>query len=242
MTGFYGDVTVSAIQNFQKSNGMAVTGEVDKVTLDKLNDFVTRPLYVASRSDVNRDTPQNNSNASVKIAAVPSQAPVSVQPAAKGGVTMMQWFGGVENIFSIGSVATVTDLNTGLAFKVKRTYGYNHSDTETLTAADTAIMKRAAGGSWNWTRHPVIVEVNGYKIAGSMAPFPHAGRDDQPANITVSNRSGDYGTGENLDTVKGNNMDGHFDIHFLGSRTHGSNSIDPDHQAAVKRAFQLGNQ
>jgi len=241
ITGFYGDVTASAVQNFQKSHSLAVTGEANKETLDKLNDFVSRPIYVASRGSDARDNSQKAAPAATQTVAKTNPVPVSVQPAAKGGVTMMPWFGGVENVYSIGSIATVTDLNTGLAFKIKRTYGYNHADNETLTAADTAIMKRAAGGSWNWTRRPVIVEVNGYKIAASLAPFPHAGRDDMPANVTVSNRSGDYGTGENLDSVKGNNMDGHFDIHFLGSKTHGSNSIDADHQAAVKRAFELGS-
>jgi len=49
-----------------------------------------------------------------------------------------------------------------------------------------------------------VVEVKGYKIAASITAMPHAGRDDKPANINVSGRSGGYGWGTNLDFVKGN--------------------------------------
>ena len=250
ITGYYGDVTVYAVENFQKSNNMPINGIADKGTIDKVNYFATRAIYVASRGDDSREeqskatptpAPSVATTSVKKTAAVSTPKQVSTPAVSKGGVSMLQWFGGSENVFSIGSVATVTDLNTGIVFRVKRSYGYNHADCEALTAADTAAMKKAAGGSWNWTRRPVIVDVNGQRIAASLAPFPHAGRDDMAANITVSNRSGDYGTGDNLDAVKGNNMDGHFDIHFLGSKTHGTNKVDANHQAAVKRAYELSN-
>jgi len=82
----------------------------------------------------------------------------------------------------------------------------------------------------------VVLVVNGKRIAASMAAMPHAGLDKYPALQVVDNRSGNYGTGQNLDEVKGNGMDGHFDVHFLNSRTHGTNKVDSKHQAAIKQA------
>jgi hypothetical protein len=166
----------------------------------------------------------------------------SVQSAVKPfrKIELMPWFGQVENIYAKGDVATVTDLATGLTMQIKRTGGTNHADVETLDAEGTATLLKIAGGEWNWTRRPIIVEIDGHRIAASLTARPHAGRDDMPAHETVNNRSGDYGTGVNWDSVKGNNMDGHFDIHFYGSRTHGSDRVDPDHQAAIHKAFNSG--
>jgi len=95
-------------------------------------------------------------------------------------------------------------------------------------------MKESWGGDWSWTRRPVIIVINGRRIAASMAGMPHVGRGSSPTGVIIKNRSVGYGTGSNLDKIKGNNMDGHFDVHFLKSRTHGTNRIDPDHQNAIR--------
>lgn len=151
---------------------------------------------------------------------------------------IVPWFGKAEKIFGIDDVATITDLETGLQFKVKRTYGYNHADCEALTREDTAIYRRIFGGQFKWEMRAIIVEVNNHKMIASMAGMPHAGRDDKPANAWVSNRSGGFGTGTNLNAIHGNGMNGHFDIHFLGSKTHGTNRIDDRHQRQILRAVE----
>ncbi len=97
-------------------------------------------------------------------------------------------------------------------------------------------MKKIFGGNWDWERRAVIITVGTTKIAASMSGMPHAGLDKYSANKTVSSRSGGFGRGENLDAVKGNNMNGHFDIHFYGSRTHGTNKTDSKHQEMVNVA------
>ncbi len=149
---------------------------------------------------------------------------------------LVSWFNGAEDIFKIGDVATVYDIGTGLSFKAERTYGYNHADCETLTKEDTYILKKIYDGEFSWDRRPVIITVNGTKIAASMAGMPHAGREDLAKNAYASWRSGGYGAGTNLDAIKGNGMSGHFDIHFLGSKTHTTNTINEAHQTAVKKA------
>lgn len=147
----------------------------------------------------------------------------------------LDWFKTVQYIFPRGKNAKVTDIKTGKSFMIKRTFGTNHADVETLTKEDTKIMKEIWGG-YSWERRAVVVEVDGHLIAGSMTAMPHAGVDAQPAVKVVNGRSGGYGRGQNLDAVKNNGMDGHVDIHFLNSRTHGTNTMQKIHQDKVKEA------
>jgi peptidoglycan hydrolase-like protein with peptidoglycan-binding domain len=213
-TGYYGDATAEAVRRMQAQHGAVQDGVAGESTLALVQKLLSQG-YTA-----------------------PAESQVTYAPKVGGssGDYLVPWFGSAENIFSIGSVATIYDIDSGLSFKAKRTYGYNHADCEPLTYNDAQIMKRIYGGQWSWTRHAIIVEVNGRRMAASMAGMPHAGNDAAPANSYVTWRSGDYGAGTNLDTVKGNGVDGHFDVHFLNSRTHGTNSVDPAHQAQVKRA------
>jgi|GEM_PF-531562 len=201
ITGYYGDVTKTAVKSFQKAAGLAVTGAIDDVTLARLQ------------------------------AAFPE---TKMGAAAKMGA--LDWFKVVQYVFPREGDAVVIDVDTGKKFEVRRTFGHNHADIEPLTKADAAIIKEIWGGTWNWTRRAVVVIVGEYVMAGSMTAFPHAGRDDKPALAVVSNLSGGYGTGQNLDSVKGNGVDGHMDIHFLNSLTHGTNVKQKVHQDAVAKA------
>lgn len=140
-----------------------------------------------------------------------------------------------SSVFAKGMVATITDVDTKKTFKLKRTYGHNHADVEPVTAHDAEIIKSIWGG-WSWARRAVVVTVNGQDIAASMAAMPHAGLDNKPANEYVYGRSGGYGYGMNLDAVKNNATDGHMDVHFAGSKTHGTNRVDEKHQAMVQKA------
>ncbi|MED4781273.1 LysM peptidoglycan-binding domain-containing protein [Brevibacillus choshinensis] len=125
----------------------------------------------------------------------------------------LDWFEASQYLFPINTVATVTDFETGRSFQVKRTIGASHSDTEPLTAADTAKIKDIWGGDFSWSVRPVIVDVNGRRIAASMTSMPHS-----------------------IEYITNNNFTGHFDIHFLNSLRHKDNAIDPDHQEAIKVA------
>ncbi len=153
----------------------------------------------------------------------------------------LDWWNGAQYVIPIGSIVKVIDFNTGEYFMAKRTYGANHADMETLTAADTEIMRKIWGGSFSWITKPIIVEYNGRKIAASAAGMPHAGNDTAPADAYTSWRSGDYGPGTNFDAIKGNNMDGHFDIHFLNSTTHNTGKISESHQKNVKISAGMEN-
>ncbi len=183
---------------------------------------------------------QNAKNVAVAVAA-PKQPVLSrggslpqVNSTSKK-VENLDWWKAGNKAFPIGSVVTVKDVYTGKTFKIKRTMGSNHADCEALTLADTNVIKSIWGG-FSWDVRPVHIFINGRVLAASMSGQPHAGVDSAPAYATVNNRSENYGTGENLDTIKGNGMDGHFDVHFLNSQRHKDGQVDPRHQAAIKIA------
>lgn len=201
------------------------------------------PDETKTSQEMTESTPESTTESTTAPAAPEPPAPPvtekpAPQPAAPGSdIKLLGWFDTVDSLFARGDTAIVTDLATGLRVEVARTGGTNHADCETTTSEQTAILLKIAEGSWNWTRRPVIVEVDGERIAASLTARPHAGRDDKPAHERVSGRSGGYGTGTNWDSIKGNNMDGHFDIHFYGSKTHVHNSKDRQHQAAIQVAY-----
>jgi hypothetical protein len=210
-TEYFSRITKSSVMKFQAKYHLSADGEVGPQTYNIIDKLLVKNKSISSRSgEINREI-------------------------------LVPWFNDAENIFYIGAIAKVVDIDTGLSFNVKRTYGYNHADCETLTSDDTTIMKKIFGGQWNWERRAIIVIVNGRKMAASMAGMPHAGREDLPGDIWVNDwRTEGYGPGYNLDKIKGNDMAGHFDIHFLGSKTHGTNKVDDAHQAMIMKAAKSG--
>ncbi len=177
--GDYGSGTRSAVKDFQKRNGLKVTGEVNSATLKKLN----------------------------------SSGAKKASSSGSGKTERLNWFNGGSKIIPKGATFKVKDIRTGKIFTVKRWSGYNHIDAEPLTASDTRIMK-SIYGHWSWRRRPVLVKYNGHVYAASMNGMPHG-----------------------TSTISGNNFDGHFCIHFYGSKTHGSGKVDDMHQKCVREAM-----
>ena len=156
----------------------------------------------------------------VKKSEVSTSKSVSTASSPVSGKSVsVDWFkGNIQSVFAVGNIATVTDVYTGISWKVKRRGGTNHADVEPLTAADTAAMQRACGNDFKtWARRPIWVSIGGKKYAASMNCMNHG-----ECNI------------------KDNNFDGHHCIHFTNSKTHSTNKVDPDHQAAIKIALAKG--
>jgi len=107
----------------------------------------------------------------------------------------------------------VIDLDTGLSFRVQRRAGKHHADVQPLTKEDTRIMKQIYNGTWSWKRRAILVKAGDRYLAASMHGMPHG-----------------------ADGIRNNGVRGHFCIHFLGSTTHGSRQIDPEHQLLIKKA------
>ena len=131
-----------------------------------------------------------------------------------GSTEKLNWFNGGSSKIPKGATFKVKDIKTGKVFTVKRWSGYNHIDAEPLTSSDTATMKKIFG-HWSWKRRAVLVKYNGHVYAASMNGMPHG-----------------------TQTIRNNNFDGHFCIHFSGSKTHGSGKVDAMHQSCVKEALK----
>lgn len=116
-------------------------------------------------------------------------------------------------IFNTGSTAILQDVDTGRQFQIYRIGGANHADCEPLTKEDTAVMLSLFGGSWSWKTRAVLLKTGDRVIAASMAGMPHS-----------------------FDTVSDNDFYGMFDLHFLNSRTHNTNTVDSSHQKMVQKA------
>ena len=142
------------------------------------------------------------------------KADSSGSSSGSGTTERLDWFNGGSRKIPKGATFKVKDIKTGKVFTVKRWSGGNHIDAEPATASDTAIMKKIYG-HWSWRRRPVLVKYNGHVYAGSMNGMPHG-----------------------TQTIKGNNFDGHFCIHFYGSKTHGSKKVDSMHQQCVAEAMK----
>lgn len=145
-----------------------------------------------------------------KIKIPVHHVPVKATPGPQYG-EYLDWWSEAQYVFPIGKTAIVRDFVTGKSFRIKRTIGANHADCEPLTASDTEVIKELWGGNLSWVTRAVIVEVDGRKIAASMASMPHG-----------------------IEYEGNNNFNGHFDIHFRGSTRHVDGAVDNAHQAKIK--------
>jgi hypothetical protein len=132
-------------------------------------------------------------------------------------IEMLNWKE-VNEILPKYTKFTVMDVETGKKFKVQRRAGSHHADVQPLTSKETKIMKRIYGGKWSWKRRAIIVIHKDQWIAASMHGMPHGGGALQ------------------------NNFPGHFCIHFYGSTTHRTNSMDISHMLMVLKASGKLNQ
>lgn len=176
--------------------------------------------------------------AGMKLTIPVHHVPVTSTVSSKHG-EYLDWWTQAQYVVPIGAVFQVVDFRTGKAFNAKRTTGANHADCEPLTAADTAAMKAVWGGVFSWNTRSVLIKYNGRTIAASAASYEHAGNENAAGGAWTDWRSGDYGAGYNYDWVKGNNYNGHFDIHFKNSTTHNTGAVSASHQANIKTAAGL---
>ena len=231
--GIFGGNTYNAVLAFQRAEGLDADGIVGTNTRTALSKEIDNATYTLQWGDSLEAVALQYGTTVPAIRdlngitswilppglrlLIPGRM-ISAEP-SRGGSRygeMVDWWTVASKGFAIGDVATITDLDTGLQYRVVRKGGTNHADCQPLTAADTAKMLKAYGGEWSWTRHAVLVSVNGHVYAASQNAMPHGGQ-----------------------SIWDNNFPGHFCIHFLNSRTHGTNRVDPAHQAAVRKAAGL---
>lgn len=231
--GLFGPHTAAAVAAFQEAVGLKTDALAGKRTLDALDDILTRmgdPRYIVKPGDTLSHLARRF-NTSISLLAeanrltdpdlieegqelrVMDLAAKPYRGLASRGAQAIPWLE-VDRLFPRGGYATVTDVATLLTFGVRRRGGYLHADVEPTTAENARTLKQAHGGAWSWARRAVVVVVGGLRIAASMNGMPHGGQ-----------------------VIYGNAFDGHFCIHFLGSRIHRSGKVCPVHQAMVREAI-----
>ncbi|MBQ4265826.1 MAG: peptidoglycan-binding protein [Clostridia bacterium] len=159
------------------------------------------------------------------IAAVSNDfAGGSQNSAYKDKIYNINWFANKSKIISGTGTYKLTDISTGRTFSIKIQSAGNHADVEPLTKTDTEVLCSLYGvanatqlDTMNkWQRRAVVMtNGNGEQFVGSIYAIPHG-----------------------LNTVSGNNFDGQFCVHFLGSTIHagdgGSVNESDNHQAKIK--------
>ena len=133
----------------------------------------------------------------------------------KSKVVKLDWFKTGKNVLKRGGYGYLYDITTGIRMRIKRMGGTNHADVEPATAADTAKLKKIAGGKFSWTCHAVILQANGQYVACSINTMPHGQQ-----------------------TITNNGYNGQFCMHMVNSLTHGSQKINPNHQACINKAYK----
>lgn len=247
--GKFGTATENAVRAFQRKLGLKVDGVAGTKTLAALSGQSTtedtatgtlRPgatgeavkamqrrlktltLYTGSIDGKYGTGTENAVRAfqrrmGLKVDGIAGQATLQALETAKAedvcATEQLEWFSHTDTIPK-KAVVTIKDCKTGKTFQAKRWSGASHMDTEPLTAEDTAKMKEIYGGAWSWDRRAILVKYDGHVYAASMNGMPHG-------TSTIDN-----------------GFDGHFCVHFTGSKTHGTDRVDEDHQAAVAQAAQ----
>jgi len=133
----------------------------------------------------------------------------------KSKVVKMNWFKGGSNVLKKGHYGTIYDIDTGISLRIKRMGGHYHADVEPATAADTAKLKRVAGGHFSWRSEAVILKAGGKYVACGINTKPHG---DQ--------------------TIYNNHYDGQFCLHMSDSKTHASSKENSHHQSSIDRAYR----
>ena len=188
----FGSLTKAAVVAFQKQNGLDQDGVVGGETAKLLFSPDAKRL----------------SGSSARVATpVPSPTPKAT---TRG--KLMEWTD-VKKKISRGVKLNVIDLWTNKKYTVIMVGGYNHMDFEPATKKDTATFKSTYGGSWSWSRRPVIVSIGGQWIAASVNGMPHG-----------------------YETIANNDMYLQCCMHFLNSRTHENNAKCAQHQRCVQIA------
>ena len=165
-----------------------------------------------------KPTPLPTGTAAPTATAAPTVTPAptgAITPSWRRQVERVEWFNSGSKIVKRGGYAYIYSIDTGLTLRIKRKGGINHMDVEPASKKDTATLKKIAGGTFSWKSHAVVLIKGGRYIAAAINTQPH----------------GEY-------TIKDNDFPGQFCLHMVGSRTHETKRINPEHQKSIERVLK----
>ncbi len=259
MDGICGDKTSLAIQKFRKTLsgvtetpalvGPTVSAELFSQALAALQ----AKLTAASGTDTGDGT-------------VPSAGTFGTVNTVKKG-SWAEIDGGATSLFPKGSVVTVMSVATKQVFRLYRWSGANHADCVPYDTSDTATLCSILGVTYNsaspssselslvkgdgdedwpdytWPKFrwagstlisdsdgkiPVWININGTVYCASIYVIPHGFTGT--SSFSLSKLSGKL-------YYERNNMYGMLCVHFYGSTTHSSGTVNADHMANINYAY-----
>lgn len=134
-----------------------------------------------------------------------------------GSTKSLDWFSTGFSLINANPNITIYDTMVGVSWNAKYINGKNHADIVPASKADADKLK-AYNITGSYIRRPVIVNIAGQAYAGSMYAFGHG------------------------ETSYVSYFHGVMCIHFTGSKTHGTDNVDKDHQAAIQEALNYSTQ
>ena len=254
LDGSYGNGSEAAVRNFQrKQKGVEIDGIMGPQTW---------PLMAAQAKLVSNGSTTYNPGTSSGGAAVEPEFGTVYK--VKKASWNYDDNGGA--MFPKFTTAQVMDVETNKVFTVYRWAGGSHADCVPSTTNDTKIMCEIVGAKYQsqsptsdqlkkikadtknnnanycwpdfngnmggtnigagWDRRAAWLNVNGTVYCVSIYGYPHGWMDDgKESSFTKKGYE------------KQNNYYGMMCIHFVGSKTHGGNAINSEHQAAINKAY-----
>ena len=175
--GIYGSKTVNAVAAFQKNNGLTADGVAGTMTLNRISSGSAVPASGIA------GLPSTNTNQT-------STSTSFVAPAASQ-VKYANWYNVIRPIARSMPDVVIYDPDSGLHFNLHMFSFGKHADSETPTAADTAILNQMVGVN-TWTpKYVWVIFPDGQVYIGSI-----------------------HSHGHEVDHTPGNDLEGHICLHF----------------------------
>lgn len=196
-TGKFSDMTANAVRKFQQVNGISADGQVGQST---------------SQALFSNDAKRNTANPEFKKQVGKGY---TGEVTAKG--TLSGWEA-IDQIYPVGSTASVQDYNTGQTFRMTRVGGAGCAQVKTESAEDFAAYTDIFNGE-TWEHRSVLVSVGGGVYAASLFGMP-TNNEIQPISDDAQS-----------------NMNGYTILYFNNSKTDVQGLTDEEHTIAL---LQIG--
>ena len=144
--GSYGPLTISAVKQFQKINGL---------TADGVAGAKTQELLYSGNAKKNETTSSGSSSNS----SAGSGSFGSVNGPSGSEIQLLHWFNEVKPKLKTGQNLLVYEPKSGISFTLYVMSRGRHADVEPLTTEDTNKMMRAWNNEVTWTPKVVYIKL-----------------------------------------------------------------------------------
>ena len=210
--GVFGIATYNAVVAFQKKNGLTADGVAGVMTLNRLNSAnaisSSGTLLISSNTTTQQQTSANTGTSSS----------ASFTPPAASKVQYANWYTTIRAIAKKMPDVVIYDPDSGLHFNLHMFSFGKHADSETPTAADTAVLNQVVGVN-TWTpKYVWVCFPDGQVYIGSI-----------------------HSHGHEVDHTPNNNLEGHICLHFprVMSEAEATGPYAVSHQKEINWGWEL---